>query len=147
MKRNILTIVAAVCLSVSASAQRFFNLTAGEVKLDSLLPTFNYQIDLGTDYADSTYEVSIVYPEFIDMTPTDIARYKRISGAPLPEMPAVEQNLTVARKRGAIDVSFMPLVMREGRYQKLVSFMLKLDARHLPEFVRLTASEGTFLLE
>ena len=129
MKRNILTIVAAVCLSVSASAQRFFNLTAGEVKLDSLLPTFNYQIDLGTDYADSIYKVSIVYPEFIDMTPTDIARYKRISGAPLPEMPAVEQNLTVARKRGAIDVSFMPLVMREGRYQKLVSFMLKLDAQ------------------
>ena len=129
MKKNILTLVAAVCLSVSASAQRFFNLTAGEVKLDSLLPAFNYQIDLGTDYADSTYEVSIVYPEFIDMTPTDIDRYKRISGAPLPEMPVVEQHLTVARKRGAIDVSFMPLVMREGRYQKLVSFMLKVDAQ------------------
>ncbi len=130
MKRYILTLVAAACLSVGASAQRFFNLTAGEVKLDSLLPSFNYQIDLGTDYADSIYSVSIVYPEFIDMNPTDVARYQRISGgAPLPEMPVVDQRLTVARKRGALDVSFVPLVMREGRYQKLVSFMLKVDAQ------------------
>lgn len=130
MKRYILILMAAVCLSVSASAQRFFNLTAGEVKLDSLLPSFSYQIDLGTGYADSIYDVSIVYPEFMDMTPTDVARYKRISGgAPLPEMPVVEQHLTVARKRGQLDVSFVPLVMREGRYQKLVSFMLKVDAQ------------------
>ena len=99
MKRFVLTVIACVCLAVSAGAQRFFNLTAGEVKLDSLLPTFTYQIDLGTNYADSTYEVTIEYPEFIDMSPTDIARYQRIAGtASLPNLPKVEQHVTVARK-------------------------------------------------
>ena len=129
MKRIVLTFIVCACLAMSAGAQRFFNLTAGEVKLDSLLPTFTYQIDLGTNYADSTYEVTIEYPEFIDMSPTDIARYQRIAGADLlPTLPEVEQHVTVARKRGALDVSFVPLVIREGRYQKLVSFMLKVQA-------------------
>ena len=130
MRRYALTIIACFCLALSAEAQRFFNLTAGEVKLDSLLPTFTYQIDLGTNYADSIYEATIEYPEFIDMSPSDIARYKQISGgAPLPSMPVVHQGLAVARKRGSLDVSFVPLVMRDGRYKKLVSFMLKVQAQ------------------
>ena len=118
-----------LCLSASAWAQAFFNLTAQEVKIDSVLPYFTHQIPLGTNYADSVYEVCIEYPEFIDMSPTDVARYKLLTSEPLPEMPVVRQVLTVSRKQGALDVSFVPLVMRGGRYQKLVSFMLKVKAQ------------------
>ena len=117
------------CLSlVTVAAQQFFNLTAQEVKIDSVLPVFHYTHDLGYDYADSTYEVRIAYPEFITMSDADVERYKQLSGRPLGELPEVHQQVGVERKRGALHVAFVPLVYRNGEYQKLVSFQLKVQA-------------------
>lgn len=129
MKRYVLTLITILCLSANALAQSFFNLTADEVKIDSLLPCFTHQVELGANYADSLYEVSIEYPEFIDMSAADIARYQRITTDELPEMPVVSHYTAVSRKQGTLDISFVPLVKRNGRYQKLVSFMLKVQAR------------------
>ena len=111
------------------SAQTFYNLTAQQVRLSDQLPVFSYQQPLGPRYADSVYTVTIEYPEFIDMRETDIQRYQQISGAPLKAMPPVHQSVGVVRKQGVLDVSFVPLVYRDGRYQKLVSFMLKVTSR------------------
>ena len=102
-----------------AVAQRFFNLTAQEVEIDSLLPVFTYAYPVGNHYADSVYSVSIAYPEFITMSEDDVKRYQRISGAPLKAMPDVEQRMTVSRKKGTLYLSFVPLVYRNGEYQKL----------------------------
>lgn len=111
-----------------AEAQVFFNLTAEQVRIDSLLPVFTYQKNLGPRYADSCYTVSIAYPEFIDMQEADVVRYQQVSGKPLPSLPEVSQMVSVVRKQGVLDIAFVPLVFREGRYQKLVSFMLKVEA-------------------
>ena len=119
----------ACCLM--ANAQRFFNLTAQEVEIDSLLPVFTYAYPVGTHYADSVYSVSIAYPEFITMSEDDVKRYQSISGEPLKAMPDVEQRMTVSRKKGTLYVSFVPLVYRNGQYQKLVSFMLDIKGRSL----------------
>ncbi len=119
----------ACCLM--ANAQRFFNLTAQEVKIDSLLPVFTYAYPVGNHYADSVYSVSIAYPEFITMSEDDVKRYQKISGAPLKAMPDVEQRMTVSRKKGTLYLSFVPLVYRNGEYQKLVSFMLDIKGRSL----------------
>ena len=125
MRKYVLTTITFLCLVVGAAAQDFFNLTANEVKIDSMLPCFTHQRPLGANYADSVYEVSIEYPEFVDMSPTDIARYQRLTDSELPEMPVVRQTVSTSRKQGVLDISFVPLVKRDGRYQKLVSFMLK----------------------
>ena len=62
-------------LPMAANAQtRFFNLTAGEVKIDSLLPNFTYAIPLEEGYEDSTYVVEITYPEFIDASASDVRK-------------------------------------------------------------------------
>ena len=119
----------ACCLM--ANAQRFFNLTAEEVEIDSLLPVFTYAYPVGSHYADSVYSVSIAYPEFITMSEDDVKRYQQISGAPLKAMPDVGQRMTVSRKKGTLYVSFVPLVYRNGQYQKLVSFMLDIKSRSL----------------
>ena len=111
-----------------ARAQTFFNLTADEVRIDSVLPVFTHQYELGDGYQDSAYTVTIAYPEFIAMSPADVERYQRISRQPLPDMPAVSQTIGVSRKRGLLQVAFTPLVCRNGQYQKLVSFMLKVEA-------------------
>jgi hypothetical protein len=64
MKRFFMTWLVVICGVVGATAQHFYNLTAEEVKIDSLLPYVSYSWPLGTNYADSVYEVSIAYPEF-----------------------------------------------------------------------------------
>lgn len=129
MRRHILTLAFLVCCVANAAAQGFFNLTAEQVKIDSVLPSFAYSKALGYNYADSVYDVKIEYPEFIDMTPTDIARYQKITTDTLPAMPRIDTGVSVSRRQGSFDVSFVPLVFREGRYQKLVSFKLTVTSR------------------
>lgn len=128
MRIRILLLAALICGTMRTAAQGFFNLTAEQVRIDSLLPYFTYVHELGTNYADSVYEVAIEYPEFINMTQTDILRYKRISNDSLPEMPVIDSHLSVSRKQGTLDISFMPLVFRDGKFQKLVSFKLNVKA-------------------
>ena len=128
MKR-ISGIVVGMLLALTMSAQHFFNLTAQEVKIDSVLPVFNYAHELGHHYADSTYSVEIKYPEFIDMDEADISRYQQLSGRPLGELPEISQLVNVSRKQGTLHVAFVPLVYREGKYQKLVSFMLEVRGK------------------
>ncbi len=110
--------------------QTIFNLTADEVRIDSVIPRFFYSYPVGRGYADSTYTVSIEYPEFIDMGTADIARMKKLmerDGAGLQAMPVVESYVGASRRQGTLYVSFIPLVFRDGKYQKLVSFKLKVE--------------------
>ena len=126
MKKLILLAIVAI-LSFATSRAQYFNLTAEEVRIDSRLPIFNHTFDLGTDYASSgAYEVELVYPQFIDMSKADIARLNAIAHDSLPELPVVNSHLSVERKVGKIDVWLLPLVYRDGRYQKMVSFGLNL---------------------
>lgn len=136
MVRFILTIAAVLCGVVGSKAQGFFNLTAEQVKIDSVLPYFTYVYDLGRSYADSTYTVTIEYPEFIPMTAADIQRYRNVTSDSLPEMPVVNSVIGVSRKVGQLDVSFVPLVFREGQYMKLVSFKLTVKGHSLPHRVK-----------
>ena len=124
-----------VC-SNGAFAQKFFNLTADDVRIDSVLPQFSYAMDLGDDYADSIYSVSIEYPEFIDMSAADVSKYKSITSAELPALPAIEKRVVVERKHGKLEVIFIPLVYRDGKYQILVSFMLNIQSKAKPRSVR-----------
>jgi hypothetical protein len=116
-----------------ARAQTFFNLTADEVRIDSVLPVFSHTVRLGAGYADSTYTVTIEYPEFIPMSQADVEGYLRLAATaePLQPLPQVSQMLGVERKQGVLHVSFVPLVFRDGQYQKLVSFKLNVKGRRL----------------
>ena len=118
-------------LALPASAQKFFNLTSEEVKVDSVLPQFVYSFPLEGDYQDSTYTVEVKYPEYIDMSAADIANYNRISGAALPQQVVVNQQVSECRKKAVLIVQLSPLVFRNNKYQILVSFMLQVKARPL----------------
>ncbi len=127
MKRLfIISVIILAC--ISTHAQRFFNLTAEEVRIDSLLPVFTHTIPLGYHYADSAYTVSIAYPEFIPVSVDDAEHCQRIYSDTLPAMPTVHQTIGVSRKQGLLQLAFTPIVYRNGQYQKLVSFMLKVKA-------------------
>ena len=115
-------------MAVQTKAQRFFNLTVAEVKTDSVVPHFCHTEPLPGNYRDSVYTVSIVYPEFIDMPATDVSNYRRHHSALPPAMPELETNIVFSRRKPFISTSFCPVVYRSGKYQLLVSFLLKREA-------------------
>ena len=128
-KYRLAGILAFLSLCLTASAQRFFNLTYDETSVDSVLPRFTYSIPLAEDYRDSIYTSSILYPEFVDMTALDVQHYRELSTDSLPALPHITQRMVMDRGRGMLNVQFCPLVYRDGKYQILVSFMLRVDAR------------------
>ena len=143
MKKASLFLLAALALCrAEAVAQEFFNLTAEQVKIDTLLPHFACSLPLGPAYADSTYTVAIEYPEFVEMTEADVRRYKAITTDTLPPLPQVSCVVGVERKRGRLDVGFVPLVFRDGKYRKLVSFKLSTSAKPRQGLHRLPSSQG-----
>jgi hypothetical protein len=135
-KRGFIILAILLCGLLNVQAQRFFNLTAQEVRIDSLLPQFTYSLPLGENYADSLYTVSISYPEFIDMSASDVAKYKAISNAELPALPVIRQQIAVSRKKGYLEISFCPLVFRDKKFRTLVSFMLDVQAKPQKRAVR-----------
>ena len=130
MKRKILGfLLLLLAVSAHAQKQRFFNLTVEDVTIDSLLPHFTYAIPIGENYADSVYQLEIRYPEFLDMSSADIARYNALSDAPLPTLPEIQQQMVVERKKGILEFSLVPIVERNGKKQFLVSFMIALTSK------------------
>ena len=128
MRRYIIGVILTVLAFTANAQQRFFNLTADDVRIDSVLPVFTCSLPLHDNFADSTYTVDRVYAEFIDMSANDISRCQQLCKQPLAELPRVFSNVVVERKKGALEVIFVPLVFRDGKYQKLVSFMLDVKA-------------------
>lgn len=114
---------------VGFAQQRFFNLTADDVRIDSLLPEFSCVLPLGSEYQDSVYTINIKYPEFIDMSDEDVAKCRKLAADGLPELPKVTQYVVVDRKKARIEATLVPIVYRGGKYRKLVSFMLELKAK------------------
>ena len=114
---------------LTAGAQQFYNLTADEVRIDTVLPRFSCSIPLQGQYADSVYSVRILYPDFVQMTPYSERRLRAITDQPLPVMPEVETRIVVERRKASLEVLFVPLVRRENKNMMLVSFMLQVEAQ------------------
>lgn len=131
----LLLVMSAFALPASAQS-RFFNLTADEVKIDSVLPYFGYSRGLADNHADSIYSAEIAYPEFIDMSASDIEAYKRLSDVLPPDMPKVDAGVAMERKKGVLKVGFMPIVYRDGKFRKLVSFMLRIKSMPMSGSIR-----------
>ena len=114
----------------SKAQQQFYNLTADDVRIDSVLPSVAYSFPLPSNYTDSIYEISILYPEFYDMTDADILAYKAVKGSELPPaMPDIEQSVVTSQKKPTLTCCFCPVVYREGKYRFLVSFMVNAVSR------------------
>ena len=128
MRRKALLLIMLLCSWFAANAQEFVNLTADEVKIDSVLPVYTQQFVLGQDYADSTYTVSVEYPDFIEMSPAETERYlSMVDGEPGP-LPSISQHISLNRHKATLHVSMVPVVRRDGRYYKMVSFLLRCHA-------------------
>ena len=80
--RHNIILILLLLIASNTMGQRFINLTADEVTIDSVMPVISYALPLPSDYSDSIYTAEILYPEFLDMDDDDIARYNRIASRP-----------------------------------------------------------------
>ena len=134
--------MALLLLPMQGKAQEFYNLTAQQVRIDSVLPVFTYHKSLGYYYADSIYTIGIEYPEFTDMSAAEVKLYKQLGGEEPGELPEISRHIGVERKQGVLDVSFCPVVKRDGKYRKLVSFKLNVSAEAKTVMAKTRADES-----
>ena len=108
---------------------------------DTLLPMCTQVVALPADYASYRYTARIEYPEFQVMNDADVARYSIVEkyGA-LPEMPVVECYIGVQAKQAQLDVAFLPVVMRDGKYYRITSYKLAVDREPVQRPQRAAAS-------
>lgn len=129
MKRLIIILSIFFCAIGTMFAQKHFvYLTTNEVQIDSVLPNVGYRLQLPENYRDSVYTVTLEYPEYIDMSPSDIEKYNHLSGAALPEIPQPEYSVVFDKKKPSLGINVVPLAFRDGRYKWLTSFMLKIES-------------------
>ena len=128
-----------LCATV-ASAQ-FHSVDWGAVRGDSLLPVCTQVVELPGDYENYDYSAHIEYPEFQKMTVDEVARCSiREKYGNLPEMPLVECYVGVQAKQAQLDVAFLPVVMRDGKYYRINSYKLVVDSRPVSRPKRAAAS-------
>ena len=104
----------------SVSSQTITTLDWGEMRIDSMLPVYTEVVPLETDYRLYDYTVSVEYPEWGALTSEEIRKIEKI-GTPIGETLQVRSAVSVSRKQGMIDISFVPIVKQDGRYRKLLS--------------------------
>ena len=129
MKRLYTIILLLTCIITVQAQKRFYNLTAEELRIDSVLPNVAYSIPLPHNYQDSTYTLDIRYPEYIDMPESDIRKYKAIcKDAKIGKNPMIQHSISIDKKKAVFVAHISPIVYREGKYRYLVSFLAELKA-------------------
>ncbi len=115
--------------SVALAAQeRFVYLTTEDVQIDSVIPHVGYSIQLPANYQDSVYSVWLVYPEYIDMAPSDIEKFHRLSDTEAPSFPTPQTEIVFNKKSPILKTTVMPIALIDGKYKWLVSFMLRVES-------------------
>ncbi|MBQ5752167.1 MAG: hypothetical protein IIV89_04900, partial [Bacteroidaceae bacterium] len=128
-------------LCATAVRAQFHSVDWGAERGDSLLPVCTHIVDLSADYAAYNYSARIEYPEFQRMSDVEVARYfVEDRFAVLPEMPVVECRVGVQAKQAQLDVAFLPVVMRDGKYFRINSYKLVVDRQPAQRPQRAAAS-------
>lgn len=94
------------------------------LKIDSVLPNYTEVIPLGSDYQSYDYQVTLEYPEYEPVSREELDWLEKKSVV-LPSVPEVSTHVGVSRKQGFLDLAFIPVVYRDGLYQKMMSCQIK----------------------
>ncbi len=108
------------------------------------VPHCSLQVPLGKLLEGETVNFTIAYPEYVTLTASQKARFKALGARPsahieLSVAQGIERGNTIA------DVSFTPLIERNGKWLLLSNFKLQKtsSAENLPQAFRLAAQAAT----
>lgn len=126
MKRKLLILIGAT-LTLAAQAQQVARVTE--------------QVDLGTVTPFDSVSFYIEYPEYQPLRATEIAALRKQGFAP-SATPQFETLYSLSRGKTLADVSFVPIVQRNGRWLRLVRYELRhrVTSRYAPAIHTLLTS-------
>ncbi len=107
-------------VSTNVCAQEFTVLDWKVLQIDSVLPVYAEVVPLESDYRLYDYRVSLEYPEWGELSAAELLAVQDFSSQIGDEI-EVESRVGVSRRKGVLDISFVPLVFRDGKFQKLLS--------------------------
>ncbi len=135
---------AILLLPLGVAAQSpFTQLDWNELHIDSVLPTYTEVVPLETDYRLYDYTVQVSYPEWGELTAAESLVAQRFHDS-LADTLQVSSHVGVSRKHGMIDIRFIPIIYKEGRYRKLLSCKISIVPREKqqPQRARRRAAAG-----
>ena len=89
------------------------------------LPEMLEEIPLPDDFRSYTYQVDIEFPEFEKVDSQTADSLKKLNVI-LPDYPVATTDVAISAHKGFLNVRFLPLVYRDGHYQRINSFKLSL---------------------
>ena len=146
VKRHV-TILLLLTLGIldGRSQQTFTQLDWDVLRIDSLLPHYTEVIPLETDYRFYTYSAHILYPEWQELTEREAAVAMRHADE-LSDTLQLEISVGISRGQGFLDLDFIPIICRDGKFQKLISGKVEIiptyQGRKLPRKLQTRADEG-----
>ena len=130
-----------IAFLLPVSAQEFITLNGQELSSAQTLPVVTRELPLGKDFRAFTYQVEIEFPEYQKLNRSEVAalemRLDSLRQLPnenvafregLPASPQINSFIKVSAHRGFLSISFVPIVFREGSYQRLNSFKLSVNS-------------------
>ena len=126
MTRYILTLLLTLAL-LPIQAQGEIEVDWSAYAQDTIVPVFTHSVDLGYNHTGHEYAVTIEYPELKPLTTEEIERYRLPLKEGLPEWPAIDTYKGISAKRGQLDISFTPIIWRDGKYWRMENFILKVS--------------------
>lgn len=124
MRHKIVIFFSLFC-AMMMSAQEFTYVDWNVLRADSFPTYYNEVIPLEEDYDCYHYNVTLDYPQYERLTAKE-ARDVANWATELPDHPSVTCHVAVSRKKGYLDVSFIPIVKRDKAYYRLASFKMKI---------------------
>ena len=123
--RRSVIIYSLLLVSLLGSAQNFVTLNWQELPPVQTLPSVKEDLPLGKNFRSYSYHVRIEYPEFQPVGEREAAELSALQVS-LPDMPTPDTQLTISAHQGFLTVSFVPVVFRDGKFQRLLSYKLSL---------------------
>ena len=120
--------------SVGQGRGGFTTLDWQVMRIDSGLPVYSEVVPLETDYRQNTYAVKLEYPEYGPLSKKEMEIVQRFDSL-IGERIEVQSSVGVQRKQGVMDLSFVPIIRRDGTYMKLLSARIVIE----PTLMRRTA--------
>lgn len=125
--RVLLCLVEMVLMWLSASGEVFRHLDWSRFATLGEVPQIDYRLELGADYGDvDEWSVRVVYPEWEQMSKVEARKVEEL-GLEVGEEIEIEKALGVSRKRGVLEVGFLPIRSNGGKLEKLMSCKVEVE--------------------
>ena len=119
-KLCVLCLLCVLCAS-KVHAQNITTLDWDVMRIDSVLPVYTEVVPLESDYRLFDYKVSVEYPEWVPLTAAETRKLEKMDISGIGEDIDVSSSVSIFRKRGMLDIAFVPIIKRDGKYLKLQS--------------------------